>query len=506
MLYCGMCHSDCHKIDDDWKDHVAYPMVPGHEVVGTVAEVGVSVSGFAVGDMVGFGPQRGSCGGCDSCAAGRENCCGAFEGLYDPKFGGYATSITVNAAFAFKIPAALCTPAALPRVGPLLCAGITTFAPLARHAKAGQRVGVVGIGGLGHMGLQYAAAMGCETWAISTSAAKEAEARTFGAKHFLVSKDAAAVAAAKGTFDFILCCASGDFDTDLYMSLLKARAAFCLVGLPAVDSPVKFKPFSIVGGEKAIYGSMIGGAPAMRDMLEFSAKHACLPKVEVIDFADANKGFDTIKANAARCECAAPQERATPAPLPRAAHRSLLHLLLASPQTASSSRSARKEAIDRKGLAAASLFEPNNEKNSAMQEKKGENERGRANPPPALARTCPSAAGSSAVQRRNEGYDVASAQRPRRAAFELPVCVIGEDEDARPHATSIARPRKEAHALARKQQTRRAREPAHELAECPHVARQRQSQPLGASKEDLQTTTKLDNDVQARRSRGCRHL
>ena len=237
VAYCGMCHSDVHKIDDDWKDQVAYPMVPGHEVVGTVEAAGAAVTGLAVGDVVGFGPQRGSCGACEYCASGDENDCGSFEGLYDPKYGGYATSITVNAKFAFKIPAGL----PLHQVGPLLCAGITTYAPLARHARAGQRVGVVGIGGLGHMGLQYAAAMGCETWAISTSAAKEAEARSFGAKHFLVSSDAAAVAAMKSSFDFILCCASGDFNTDLYMTLLKPRRAFCLVGLPAVDSPVKVR-------------------------------------------------------------------------------------------------------------------------------------------------------------------------------------------------------------------------------------------------------------------------
>jgi uncharacterized zinc-type alcohol dehydrogenase-like protein len=296
VAYCGMCHSDVHKIDDDWADHVAYPMVPGHEVVGRVEAVGADVKELAVGDVVGFGPQRGGCGACEYCSSGDDNDCLKFEGLYDPKFGGYATSITVNARFAFKIPAGL----PLSAVGPLLCAGITTYAPLARHARAGQRIGVVGIGGLGHMGLQYAAAMGCETWAISTSAAKEAEARSFGAKHFLVSSDAAAVAAAKNTFDFILCCASGNFDTDLYMQLLKPRRAFCLVGLPAVDQPVKFKPFSIVAGEKSIVGSMIGGTVSMKEMLEFSAKHKCLPKIEVIDFKDANKGFEIIRANAAR--------------------------------------------------------------------------------------------------------------------------------------------------------------------------------------------------------------
>jgi uncharacterized zinc-type alcohol dehydrogenase-like protein len=271
-------------------------MVPGHEAIGKVVAVGADVTTLAVGQTVGFGPQRSCCKSCEFCAAGDENCCLKFEGLYDPKFGGYATSITCDAHFAFPIPAGI----PLELAGPLLCAGITTYAPLARNVKKGDRVGIVGIGGLGHMGLQYAAAMGCETWAISTSAAKEAEARSFGAKHFLVSSDAAAVAAAKNTFDFILCCASGNFDTDLYMQLLKPRRAFCLVGLPAVDQPVKFKPFSIVAGEKSIVGSMIGGTVSMKEMLEFSAKHKCLPKIEVIDFKDANKGFEIIRANAAR--------------------------------------------------------------------------------------------------------------------------------------------------------------------------------------------------------------
>ena len=197
--------------------------------------------------------------------------------MYDPKFGGYATSITVDEHFTFHVPASIPDEVA----GPLLCAGITTYAPLARNVKAGDRVGVVGIGGLGHMALQYAAAMGCETWAISTSASKEAEARKFGATHFLVSSDAAQMAAAKRTFDFVLCCASGegeggrvstavraaavgvtvfcdsfthttllpqtlvfsagDFNADAYLKLLKPLKAFCLVGLPAVATPVKVR-------------------------------------------------------------------------------------------------------------------------------------------------------------------------------------------------------------------------------------------------------------------------
>jgi uncharacterized zinc-type alcohol dehydrogenase-like protein len=296
VKYCGMCHSDIHKVDNDWKDAQAYPMVPGHEVIGTVVAVGSAVTRIAVGQTVGFGPQRESCQTCTYCGEGLENACKDFVGLYDPKFGGYATSITVHENFAFPIPEGI----PLHLAGPLLCAGVTTFAPLRRHAKAGDKVGIVGIGGLGHMGLQYAAAMGCQVVAITTSAAKEAEAKKFGAGSVLVSTDAAAMAAQERTFDFILCTASGKMAVDAYMRLLKPRTSFCLVGLPAVDQPLEFRPFDIVGGEKQIVGSMIGGIPAMKEMLEFSAQHKCFPQCEVIPFAQAQAGFEKITANSAR--------------------------------------------------------------------------------------------------------------------------------------------------------------------------------------------------------------
>lgn len=295
IKYGGMCHSDVHQIDNDW-GMGKYPMVPGHEVIGVVNAVGSKVTTVAVGDTVGFGPQRGSCGSCEYCAGGIDQDCSEFEGLYNPKFGGYATSITVHERFTFKVPAGI----PLEVAGPLLCAGVTTYAPLARFAKAGNRVGIVGIGGLGHMALQYSAAMGCETWAISTSASKEAEARKFGATHFLVSTDATAMAAMTGKFDFILCAASGKFDVNMYMKLLKPRTNFCIVGLPAVATPLEVAPFSVVMGEKAIVGSMIGGTKDMRAMLEFSAAHKCYPQVEVIDFDRANYGFDRMKEGSAR--------------------------------------------------------------------------------------------------------------------------------------------------------------------------------------------------------------
>jgi hypothetical protein len=230
-----MCHSDLHKMLNDWAESTYDPaLVPGHEVVGIVKAVGpkgawrwrahaatpgfrhtdaapggrqpsrraaaaaltpthpapppvlwlAAVTTVKVGDRVGYGPQRDCCHACHWCTTGADNCCPDFKGLYDPAFGGYATSITVPEHFTFTIPDAIPSEVA----GPLMCAGITTYAPLAKYVKAGDKVGVIGIGGLGHMGLQYAAAMGAQVWAISTSSAKEAEARKFGAQHFLVSK------------------------------------------------------------------------------------------------------------------------------------------------------------------------------------------------------------------------------------------------------------------------------------------------------------------------------
>jgi len=310
VSYCGMCHSDLHKINDEWSvtpmdGTKGYPMVPGHEVVGKVVAIGSKVTKIKVGETVGFGPQRESCSNCSYCSEGIENCCTGFVGLYDTwrdeakkivHYGGYATSITVHENFTFPIPAGI--PSEV--VGPLLCAGITTFQPLQRLTKPGMKVGVIGIGGLGHMGLQYAAAMKTECWAISTSPSKEAEARSFGAQHFLCSSDEAAMASKKGYFDVILCTASSNFDMKTYLQLVRPRGSFCLVGLAPVDKPLGFRPFDIVDGEKNIVGSMIGGTVSMKEMLQFSADHKCFPKCEVVDFKDCNAAADKVLNNAAR--------------------------------------------------------------------------------------------------------------------------------------------------------------------------------------------------------------
>lgn len=290
----GMCHSDIHMVDNDWGEG-QFPMVPGHEVIGQVVEVGPKVTKFKVGDRVGFGPQRDSCKACEHCEAKAEQLCSSFKGLYDRDFGGYATSIQVPERFTFHVPEGIPD-----EMAPLLCAGVTTYAPLHRHAKAGDRVGVVGIGGLGHVAVQYAAKMGCETVAISRSTAKEEEARSFGATAFLATSDAAAVKAAAGTFDAILCTAAAHFSVDLYLGLLKPRGKFILVGLPPAETSLTFKPFSLVGGEKQLVGSMIGGTQDFDDMLAFSAEKSVFPQVELLEFDDANTGFKKMRENTVR--------------------------------------------------------------------------------------------------------------------------------------------------------------------------------------------------------------
>ena len=233
-------------------------MVVGHEVIGNVVAVGPKVTTVSVGQRVGYGPQRNSCGSCYACADSLENCCDSFVGLYDPDFGGYATSITVPEKFTFPVPMSI--PAEV--AGPLLCAGITTFAPLSRNVKPGDKVGIVGIGGLGHMALQYAKAMGAgKVVAITTSASKEAMAKSFGATEILVSSNADAMKAAHSSFDYILCCATGNFEVAPYLKLLKARKSFCLVGLPPVKTPLTVRSLWWGGGEACVRGIPSGSPP-----------------------------------------------------------------------------------------------------------------------------------------------------------------------------------------------------------------------------------------------------
>lgn len=284
-----------------------YPMVPGHEIVGHVTQVGSGVTMVSVGDRVGVGPQGGACmeDSCKQCARDANNFCPSRVFTYNSKidiepgmtYGGYAEAHITHEAFAIPIPDEMDSAVA----APLLCAGITTYAPLVRfgaHLEAGARVGVVGIGGLGHMAVQYAAAMGYAVTAISRTASKEEEARGFGAQDFLLSSDADAMAAAVRTFDFIICTVSAPLDWELYLSLMAPDGVFCMLGLP--PKKMEFDARCLIGNRITLCGSLIGSPAEQIDMLKFSAKHNIAPIIEHATMSQCNEGLDRLRSNSVR--------------------------------------------------------------------------------------------------------------------------------------------------------------------------------------------------------------
>ena len=293
ITHCGICHSDVHLVDGDW-GMGSYPMVPGHEIVGSVAAAGPEVRGLVPGDRVGVGWQRGACLACEACLSGNENLCAGNEATCVNHFGGFADRIRVDGRFAFQIPAALASGVA----APLLCGGATVYAPLRRWVRSAMSVGVVGIGGLGHLALQFARAMGCEVTALSTSPDKEQEAHGFGAQRFLVTRDKDALRAAAGSLDFILSTAFVSQDWPSLLATLKPNGVLCVVGIPA--EPISVPAFALVSGQKSIAGSAIGGRPAIREMLDFAARHGVAAKTEQRPMADADAGLAHVRAGKAR--------------------------------------------------------------------------------------------------------------------------------------------------------------------------------------------------------------
>lgn len=302
ISHCGICHSDVHQIDDAWKV-ACFPLVPGHEIVGRITAVGEDVETrrkFAVGDRAAIGVQRGNCGECSACECALENVCPKITKTYagpGKDKGGFATCIRYPAAWTFSPPASLPSE----YVGPLMCAGITTYSPLKRFGKRGDKVGIIGIGGLGHIALQFGKAMGfAEVVAISRSPNKEAEARGFGATGFLITEDAAAMASHAGTFDLILNTVSGHAPFDGYLSLLKPRGAIACVGLPEKDQKSQMWLQSIVPTERTLAGSYLGPYDDYQEMLDFSAAHGIKPKVELMPAADVNAAIAKVRNNTAR--------------------------------------------------------------------------------------------------------------------------------------------------------------------------------------------------------------
>jgi len=291
----GICHSDIHMLLDEWKGHGAaaiYPLCPGHEAIGRVTHVAPDVTHLKVGDRVGFGPQRNSCRQCDLCQIGDENICiKGTEGLYSPKTGGFGSHIRAPAHFAFKIPDEIPSEYA----GPLMCAGVTVFSPLRKHPlAAGSKVAVVGIGGLGHLAVQYAAAMGYEVTAITRSLEKAEQIKAYGAKDILVSTDAEAMKASASKFHMILNTVSATIPADVYLNLLRPNGKLICMGVGEVSFSVN--PFVLLTGNRQIIGSMIGGTEDMKAMLEFSAKHKIFPTIEVVEAPFGQNSADKVTA------------------------------------------------------------------------------------------------------------------------------------------------------------------------------------------------------------------
>ncbi len=297
ILYCGVCHSDLHTARNEW-DNTIYPVVPGHEIVGRVTKVGAEVRKFKPGDTAGVGCLVYSCGHCENCKDGLENYCEVgLGGTYNAEdkhlggmtYGGYSKSIVVDEAFVLRIPTNL----DLPAVAPLLCAGITTYSPL-RHWKVGkgQKVGVVGLGGLGHMGVKLAHAMGAHVVLFTTSANKTEDAKRLGADEVVLSKDPAQMEKHLNTFDFILDAVSADHDVNAYLNLLKRDGTMVLVGAP--NNPVGVASFSLIFKRRNFSGSLIGGLPETQEMLDFCAEHNIVSDIEIIPIQKINEAYERM--------------------------------------------------------------------------------------------------------------------------------------------------------------------------------------------------------------------
>ena len=302
ILHCGVCHSDLHTAKSEWGPAV-FPCVPGHEIVGRVTAIGGDVSKFKVGDIVGVGCMVDSCQHCQPCTDGLEQYCdNGMTGTYNSQeqvsrantLGGYSDHIVVFEKFVLKVTH---DEKDLAAVAPLLCAGITTYSPL-RHWKVGpgHKVGIVGLGGLGHMGVKIAAALGAHVVLFTTSPGKSADALRLGAKEVVVSKNADEMKAHKNSFDFILNTVAASHDLDPFLALLKMDGTMTLVGAPSTPHPSP-GVFGLITKRRSIAGSMIGGIPETQEMLDFCAKHNIVSDIEVIKMSQINEAYERMLRN-----------------------------------------------------------------------------------------------------------------------------------------------------------------------------------------------------------------
>jgi len=294
ISHCGVCHSDIHLIDNDF-GFSKYPFIPGHEIVGTVVAVGSHVLDRTTGERVGVGWQSDSCGICEWCRQGDEHLCAKAHPTCVGRNGGYADRIRVDSRFAIPVPTVLDSE----NVAPLLCAGITVYSPLRNHGvRPSSRVGVIGIGGLGHLGIQFAKAFGAEVTAFSTSKDKEAEARELGAHHFLNTRDTGALKKVAGSFDFLLSTVSSDQDWQGYINALRPKGVLCVVGI--APSPLQIQAFSLIGGQRAVSGSPSGSPRDLHEMLDIAARHGVKAITERFAMSKANDAVARVKKNQVR--------------------------------------------------------------------------------------------------------------------------------------------------------------------------------------------------------------
>jgi alcohol dehydrogenase (NADP+) len=299
ILFCGICHSDLHTVRNEWSSVMptVYPCVPGHEIVGRVTKVGSSVTRFKVGDLAGVGCLVDSDRTCPECQAGLEQFCpngtltygGKDKHLGGVTYGGYSDGVVVDERFVLRVPSNLDLAAA----APLLCAGITTYSPL-RHwgVSKGKKVGVVGLGGLGHMGVKFARALGAHVVVFTTSPGKKDDALRLGAHEVVVSRNAGEMGKHAGSFDFILDCVSADHDIDAYVQLLRRDGNITLVGAP--NKPMSVSAFGLLFGRRSISGSPIGGLPETQEMLDFCGAHGITSDVEVIPIQKVNEAYERM--------------------------------------------------------------------------------------------------------------------------------------------------------------------------------------------------------------------
>jgi uncharacterized zinc-type alcohol dehydrogenase-like protein len=294
VAYCGICHSDLSMIDDEW-GMSQFPLVGGHEVIGTVAAVGSNVQGLQEGMTVGLGWHSAYCGQCASCREGDQNLCSTAEGTIVARHGGFADKVRADAASVVVIPEGL----DLESAGPLFCGGITVFNPLVQFGvKSTDKVAVIGIGGLGHIALQFLNAWGCEVTAFTSSESKRQEALEMGAHKTLNSRDPQEIEAAAGSFDFIISTVNVKLDWDLYLNTLKPKGRLHFVG--ATLEPLDLGVFSLIMAQRSVSGSPVGSPATIAKMLEFAKQHDIKPRIEVFPMSEINAAFDHLKSGKAR--------------------------------------------------------------------------------------------------------------------------------------------------------------------------------------------------------------